>query len=232
MNTSKKITKLNKFLKILLEVCFVFAVIIAGMMCYMSIVYIYSPVLGQSMSPTINEYGNTDNVYINKYNKGQINDIIVVDTKEMRQNEEVYVIKRLIAVGGQRIDIKLDENKYAVVYINGVILDEPYVKNKEQGSDIKNPYTYDNFKNYVSSNMSSIDYNEEKGGLLIPDNYVFIMGDNRGNGMSVDSCKYGPVSKSNIIGKVDILVKNGENNISCVIDFFLGELHLKQKVSY
>lgn len=75
-----------------------------------------------------------------------------------------YYIKRVIAVEGDKIQIKSDG-----VYVNDVLLDEPYV--------------------YLPSSDPVLKYNnvseELKNGVTVPEGHVFVMGDNRNH--STDS---------------------------------------------
>ncbi|MGN1182533.1 MAG: signal peptidase I [Faecalibacillus sp.] len=81
-----------------------------------------SRVHGTSMEETYHE-GNI--VLVNKifYKMGEPkrNDIVIVDYQNV--NDDTYIIKRVIGVGGDHIDIK--DN---VVYVNGKELDENYIK--------------------------------------------------------------------------------------------------------
>lgn len=56
-------------------------------------------------------------------------DIVVFYSNVMNQNDKSYdrLIKRLIGLPGDRVDVKDGD-----VYINGVLLDEPYVNNQEK----------------------------------------------------------------------------------------------------
>lgn len=87
-----------------------------------------------------------------------------------------YYIKRVIAVAGDTIQIKEDG-----VYVNGKLLEEPYVNNEEQ------PYYA-----RVSEKL--------KNGFTVPDDYIFVMGDNRNH--SSDSREIGCVPENSVIGKV------------------------------
>jgi len=81
-----------------------------------------SRVLGTSMENTYHE-GNI--VLVNKIfykmKKPQRNDIVIIDYKN--GDDETYIIKRVIGVGGDHIDIK--DN---VVYVNNHVLNEDYIK--------------------------------------------------------------------------------------------------------
>lgn len=81
-----------------------------------------SRVYGISMENTYHE-GNI--VLVNKIfykmQKPERNDIVIVDYQN--DVEETYIIKRVIGIGGDHIDIK--DN---VVYVNNQILEEDYIK--------------------------------------------------------------------------------------------------------
>lgn len=81
------------------------------------------------------------------------------------------LIKRVIAVGGQTVDLKDGS-----VYVDGEKLDEPYTDGKpsyDPETGINYPYT-------------------------VPDGYIWVMGDNRTN--SQDSRWFGPVPVENVTG--------------------------------
>jgi signal peptidase I len=77
-------------------------------------------------------------------------------------------IKRIIAFPGETVQIKQNDG----VYINGVRLKEPYIKEKP-------------------------DYNY--GPYQVPSQHVFVLGDNRND--SSDSHLWGPLKMSDIVGK-------------------------------
>ncbi len=83
------------------------------------------------------------------------------------------LIKRVVAVEGQTIEIRDNE-----VLVDGVAVDEPYLRDGSQMADF--------------------------GPVDIPENHVFVMGDNRGQ--SQDSRSFGPIPESDIIGKAFIKV--------------------------
>lgn len=130
-------------------------------------------VVGSSMQQTLTgaqspDSAGGDYVYICKYIEPKRGDIVVIDVGNRS------LIKRIIAVGGDTIRL---EN--GVLYLNGVIKEEPYVSPDRNTDRIKNTF-------------------EE---LRVEEGYVFCMGDNRDN--SEDSRgMYGCMPVENILGVV------------------------------
>jgi signal peptidase I len=94
--------------------------------------------------------------------------------------EDQTLIKRVIAVGGDQVDL-ID----GAVYVNGEKLDEPYTDGKPSmpldpayGVDISYPYT-------------------------VPEGYLWVMGDNRTN--SADSRYFGAVPVTSVSGHANII---------------------------
>lgn len=128
-------------------------------------------VIGPSMSPNFN---NNDVVMLDKVTyrfksikRGDIISFSYADTK--------YLIKRVIGLPGEKIEIK--DN---TIYINDMILNEPYLSNAE---------------NYDFS-LTDLGYE------IIPDDYYFVLGDNRENSLDSRDPKVGLIHKKNVIGKV------------------------------
>jgi signal peptidase I len=170
--------------------------------------YLDVEVNGPSMKPTINQQWfspdftyKRDIVYINfktPYSKG---DIIVVEHND-------FVIKRLIAVGGDSLNVIKNEQDEVEVYVNSSLVVEDYVVYKS-GLEI----TYSNFENLRTTHSHLFEADE----LIIPQGYVFYMGDNRGQ--SQDCSVYGPVSEDSVVGKVNIIVPYGKNFTQTVLLF-------------
>ncbi|MCM8818573.1 MAG: signal peptidase I [Candidatus Omnitrophica bacterium] len=121
-------------------------------------------VASSSMEPTLNI---NDKIICEKTENIKRKDIVVLYAPK---GEREILIKRVIGLGGEKIKIK---NGY--VYINGEILEEPYIMEKP-----------------------SYELEETE----IPFNSYFLLGDNRNQ--SEDSSIWGPVNKKYIIGKVII----------------------------
>lgn len=107
-------------------------------------------------------------------------DIVVLPTKD--ESVKKPLIKRIIAVGGDTVDINYGTNQ---VFVNGKAQAEPYIKD----SDIIDPSIYH-------------DYDPTKMPITVPKGYVFVMGDNRNNSLDSRSSHIGMIDSRYIMGKV------------------------------
>ena len=135
-----------------------------------------STVYGSSMAPTL-ENGEMllMNKFIYRFTEPQRGDIIVFTYEDPRQGEE-YLIKRVIGLPGDTIEI-MD----GMVYINGTAYDES--KYLEMSTDIKGDVEYP---------------------FLVPENSYFVLGDNRANSKDSRFSEVGAVPKEQIVGKASI----------------------------
>ena len=112
------------------------------------------------------------------FREPQRGDIVTFDDPEV---DGRTLIKRVIAVGGQTVDLQNGK-----VVVDGVALDEPYTSGKEShplsrtaaGVDITYPYT-------------------------VPDGSIWVMGDNRTS--SQDSRYFGAIPKNTVTGRAALV---------------------------
>ena len=133
---------------------------------------LWLPVLkiyGNSMTPTLN---NGQIVLSWKTRELETEDIIA-----FYYNNKVLV-KRVIAQPGDWVDIDGDGN----VYVNGTLLEEPYLAEKARGEcDIELPYQ-------------------------VPENRYFVMGDHRSTSVDSRSSVVGCIAEDQIVGRLVLCV--------------------------
>ena len=127
---------------------------------------------GTSMVPNLQ---NGQYVIVNKIaywfgnNPGR-GDVIVFQAPDQPEYDR---IKRVIGLPGETVEVKRD----GTVYINGEIIEEPY----------------------LSANVGGL-----SGTWEVPQDEYFVMGDNRG--VSYDSRNGGPIPRGNIVGKAWLII--------------------------
>ena len=135
------------------------AVLIATLL--MPVLQIY----GTSMSPTLYDGDIIATIKTTEFEQG--------DVVAFYYNNKILV-KRVIAMSGEWVDMDEDGN----VYVNDVLLDEPYLVERAVGEcDIKLPYQ-------------------------VPENRIFVMGDHRSVSVDSRSTTVGCVSEEQLVGKL------------------------------
>lgn len=134
---------------------------------------------GNGMAPSIKK---GDIFKVNKkeidFKRGDIVYFIAPDSKKYFQ--------RIIGLPGEKIEIKRNNKREGIVYINGKILDEPYRRTLIESSSYKKALHFEPY--------------------LIPSHSYFLLGDERD--LSYDSRFWKAIKKENITGKVIINFKD------------------------
>ena len=189
------------------------SLIIAGVLVFMIIRPFFLQAFfipSESMEPTLQGHGAGyqpgtgrtypsqvhDHIFVNKlvyrYSKPKPGDIIVFRApskadmsahEESRKAQENVLIKRLMAVGGQKIEIKPDQEDKLRVFVDDKPLTESQIDFVEPMENVAaNGATY------------GVD-----GPYVLKKDELFVMGDNRNH--SNDSRFWGPLKSDRVIGK-------------------------------
>ena len=119
-----------------------------------------------------------NNLLCGEYEQGDI----VIAAKDGFENGSP-IVKRVIAVGGQTVDIDFFEG---VVYVDGAAVEEPYIKEPT----------------YLSEGVTFP--------LTLKENELFLLGDNRNESKDSRHPELGAVDERNIIGRAFFLLLPGE----------------------
>ena len=114
------------------------------------------------------------------YHDYQYGDIVILRKNGVFDNDPI--VKRVIAVGGQTVDIDFDAG---VVYVDGEALEEDYIReptNTAEGTEFP---------------------------LTVPEGSIFVMGDNRNGSSDSRDYRLGTVDTRYVIGKAAFLIFPG-----------------------
>ncbi len=147
-----------------------YLIIIGIILFIMLFVFSVTTVVGDSMHPTLKD---GEVLILNKF-KYKFSDIKREDIISLKYADTKYLIKRVIGLPGDKIEII--SNK---LYINGIQYPENYLS-----KDL----------NYKDFKLSDLGYE------VIPEDMYLVLGDNRE--ISLDSRKIGLIKKTDINGKI------------------------------
>ena len=196
--------------------------------------YLYSPaeIEGVSMLPTYN------NAYVKNKNYKDIayyttsfslnrGDVVIPDYKD--DSGEKYLIKRLIAFGGDKVEF-IDYQ----LYVNGEKINETYIESLDKNKLMINKFMIatDIFGNvdlttspiakWETITLDTENISEKHISFTINDGYVFYLGDNRGK--SYDCSSYGPQKEEIIVAKVVFVVPYGQDLVTTIWQEFLHKV--------
>ncbi|WP_242836630.1 signal peptidase I [Ruminococcus flavefaciens] len=164
-NELKNIRYRKKFRSTLFSTVSILIVVAAFAVLVSTLFFPVVQVAGSSMEPTLKE---GDVLILIKSDNVSYGQMCCVSW----QNKSL--LKRVVGLSGDVIDMDSDGN----VYVNGELLDEPYVEKKELGRcEIEFPYQ-------------------------VPEDKIFILGDQRESSVDSRSSAIGCIGKDQIVGKV------------------------------
>jgi signal peptidase I len=149
---------------------------------------------GPSMNPTL--YDGDKLLVSDLFYTPKQGDIVIL-RKESFKDEPI--VKRVIAVAGQTIDIDFEKG---IVYVDGQALEEDYT---------------------AEPTWRSLDF---VGPVTVPDGCIFVMGDNRNNSTDSRSDRIGFVDVRYVLGKAYLLLLPGADPVTGKKDLGrIGLLH-------
>ena len=136
---------------------------------------------GRSMQPTLQDGDRL--IISNLFYTPETGDIVVV---QRDGTDTAPLIKRVIATGGQKVDIDFDAWKVTVIDKDGTkhVLEEDYI-NYIEGEPMRGGSAFD-----------ASDYP-----VTVPEGYVFVMGDNRNDSSDSRSASVGMLREEYIVGR-------------------------------
>ncbi len=152
-------------------------------------------VSGSSMYPTLHD---RDAMFIQRAGYTPAPGDIVVLRKDgfPYEDDTEAIVKRVIAVAGQEVHIDYDSN---TVYVDGVALGEDYINFTTVWPD---PATgemeeHDWLEGDYMSETDEMIYSS----FIVPENSIFVMGDNRNGSTDSRDYRLGPVDKRYVVGR-------------------------------
>lgn len=121
---------------------------------------------------------NNDKILITNFlYEPKCGDIVAINAENQIEKR---IVKRVIAVEGQTLVIDYEKG---FVYVDGIKIDEPYISSQtsEPANSMQIPY-------------------------VVPDGYIFVMGDNRTISLDSRNKSIGLIPKDEVIGKAQFIV--------------------------
>ncbi len=152
-------------------------------------VFRHAEVDGESMLNTLEDGEHL--IISDLFYRPKAGDIIIFENND--STDSVPLVKRVIAVGGQTVEIRPNG-----VWVDGVCLNEPYANTDPQGS-------ISNYQKFMESHYHNTpSYVNDAGEVCyrweVPEGHLFVMGDHRF--ASKDSRAFGPIAEESVLGRV------------------------------
>ena len=164
------------------------SMVAAILICVLFFVFI-ARVVGVEGTSMINTLEDGDRLLLsNLFYEPRQGDIVVLRKASFSSKP---IIKRVIATEGQLVTIDFE---LAKVYVDGELLDEPYV-------------------HLETLPMRSLDFNsmidKDLGGVVVPENCIFVMGDNRNGSQDSRDESIGCLDSRYVMGRAFLLIFPG-----------------------
>ena len=160
----------------LFDIAEMFVFVLLAVMLLTSFVFRHSIVEGQSMMNTLEDGDHL--IISNLFYTPQRGDIVVFE--DYSTSLRKAVVKRVIGLPGDTVEVRMNEEGEVTVYINGELLEEEYAFNARD---------------------CNIDVSSFNKPITIEEGEVFVMGDNRYHSTDSRTRSVGPVSIDSILGK-------------------------------
>lgn len=148
------------------------SIVVAVAVVALIITFIGRPVMvdGISMQNTLQNKDRIITTHL--YASLHYNDIVVI-----RRNEEKPLVKRVVGLPGDTVDVDYEQHK---LIVNGVPIEEDFIK--------------DEMRQPASFPLIALP-------VTVPEGSLFVMGDNRNNSLDSRAAEVGLIDERNVIGK-------------------------------
>ncbi len=197
MNSEKPAGRAWELYDLLHDMLYILAVVLLLFVFLMRTV----SVIGPSMTSTLLDGDRLALLSNTVYSDPKPGDIVVASVPTYEDGEAI--VKRVIAVEGQTVDIRYD-NEVGTVYVDGVPQDEPY----------------------INEPMHHPSYQTITFPVTVPEGCVYVMGDNRNHSADSRYPEIGIFDKRYIFGRVLMIVFPGREHDTDPLNFGrLGVVH-------
>ena len=172
-------------------------VLLVLLLILLAVRLVFKPVIvdGHSMDPTLY---TGERVALSRLDRNvKVGDVIVVDVPDLIDGKSTLIIKRVVAVAGDKVAFIYNSEKRIIEFYRNDMtapVAEEYI-----AEPMTDPGKFDKVKICLDSEPLT----EEKI-LTIGEGEVFLMGDNRNN--SIDSRKRGAIKLSALVGKMSFRI--------------------------
>lgn len=143
---------------------------------------------GPSMTPTLLDGDRLTLLSNTLYREPKAGDVVVASVPTYSDGEAI--VKRVIAVEGQEVDIRYDDYGVGTVYVDGEALEETY----------------------INEDMTYPQYATISFPATVPEDCVFVMGDNRNHSADSRYQDIGIFDERYIMGKALMIVWPGQRD--------------------